>query len=100
MRNVQCHECGRTYDYDTGGFCPKCGAFTPPLRAEANTSSADDKKQRSETRKESLFGRRRGAEKPAARREKDRKPKEYDSGDLALEILGEVLDVAFDIIAD
>ena len=27
MRKVRCYECGKTYDYDTDDFCPKCGAF-------------------------------------------------------------------------
>lgn len=32
MRKVQCHECGKRYDFDVDDFCPKCGAFTQPAR--------------------------------------------------------------------
>ena len=32
MRKVQCHECGKSYNYDVDDFCPRCGAFTQPLR--------------------------------------------------------------------
>jgi|GEM_PF-5320500 len=30
MRNVQCHECGKRYNFDKDDFCPRCGAFTQP----------------------------------------------------------------------
>ena len=30
MRRVQCHECGKRYNYDVDDFCPRCGAFTQP----------------------------------------------------------------------
>ena len=32
MQQVQCYECGRRYDYDEDGFCPRCGAFNQPPR--------------------------------------------------------------------
>ena len=32
MRKVQCCECGKHYDYEEDGFCPKCGAFNQPAR--------------------------------------------------------------------
>ena len=32
MRKVRCIECGKTYDYDEDGFCPRCGAFNQPSR--------------------------------------------------------------------
>lgn len=32
MRNVQCHECGKRYNFDVDDFCPRCGAFTQPPR--------------------------------------------------------------------
>lgn len=32
MQKVRCYECGRQYDYDEDGFCPKCGAFNQPPR--------------------------------------------------------------------
>ena len=102
MRKVRCHECGKTYDFDTDDFCPKCGAFTHPLGADktgGNSSSpADDKKQRSEMKKELLFKRKKTAESPSVKKTRVTKLKEDGSGDLAFEILGEVLDVAFDLI--
>lgn len=33
MQKVRCYECGRGYDYDEDGFCPKCGAFNQPPRS-------------------------------------------------------------------
>jgi len=30
MRSVRCYECGKGYDYDEDGFCPRCGAFNLP----------------------------------------------------------------------
>jgi len=30
VRKVQCHECGKSYNYDIDDFCPRCGAFTQP----------------------------------------------------------------------
>ena len=32
MRMVRCYECGKQYDYDDDGFCPKCGSFNQPER--------------------------------------------------------------------
>ncbi|MDY5613222.1 hypothetical protein [Dysosmobacter sp.] len=32
MRRVQCHECGKRYNYDMDDFCPRCGAFTQPSK--------------------------------------------------------------------
>lgn len=32
MRRVQCHECGKRYNYDVDDFCPRCGAFTQPYK--------------------------------------------------------------------
>ena len=26
MRMVKCYDCGKRYNYDEEGFCPKCGA--------------------------------------------------------------------------
>ena len=26
MRMVHCEDCGKRYDYDVDGFCPRCGA--------------------------------------------------------------------------
>lgn len=33
MRRIRCYECGKIYDYDEDAFCPKCGAFSQPLKA-------------------------------------------------------------------
>lgn len=33
MRKVQCGECGKSYDYDEDGFCPRCGAFNQPSKS-------------------------------------------------------------------
>lgn len=33
MRRVQCHECGKGYNFDKDDFCPRCGAFTQPQRS-------------------------------------------------------------------
>lgn len=33
MRKIKCCECGKQYDYDEDGFCPKCGAFNQPPRS-------------------------------------------------------------------
>lgn len=35
MRRVRCYECGKGYDYDEDGFCPKCGSFNLPHKAAA-----------------------------------------------------------------
>ena len=40
MRMVRCYECGRSYDYDDDGFCPRCGAFNQPARAAAAAVSS------------------------------------------------------------
>ena len=33
MRKVRCYECGKSYDYDEDGFCPRCGSFNQPAAA-------------------------------------------------------------------
>lgn len=33
MRKIHCYECGKQYDYDEDGFCPKCGSFNQPPRS-------------------------------------------------------------------
>ena len=30
MRMVKCYDCGKRYNYDEDGFCPRCGAFNQP----------------------------------------------------------------------
>ena len=32
MKRIVCEECKKVYDYDRDEFCPRCGAFTPPVR--------------------------------------------------------------------
>jgi hypothetical protein len=41
MRKVRCYECGKQYDYDEDGFCPKCGAFNLPS-ADGRTVVRED----------------------------------------------------------
>ncbi|WP_298024368.1 hypothetical protein [uncultured Dysosmobacter sp.] len=41
MRRIRCYECGKSYDYDEDGFCPKCGAFNqPPRSAEISSDGS------------------------------------------------------------
>ena len=35
MRMVRCYDCGKQYDYDEDGFCPRCGAFNQPAKKES-----------------------------------------------------------------
>ena len=35
MRRVRCYECGKGYDYDEDGFCPRCGSFNLPQKASS-----------------------------------------------------------------
>lgn len=35
MHRIRCYECGKAYDYDEDGFCPRCGAFNQPLKSSA-----------------------------------------------------------------
>lgn len=37
MQKVRCYECGKGYDYDEDGFCPRCGAFNLPPRQSGST---------------------------------------------------------------
>lgn len=48
MRKVDCHECGKRYDYDDDGFCPRCGAFNQPARrvSSVTRSSAAETRPR------------------------------------------------------
>ena len=39
MRLVKCYDCGKRYNYDEDGFCPKCGGFNQP--AHISRVSAD-----------------------------------------------------------
>lgn len=40
MRMVRCYECGKSYDYDDDGFCPRCGAFNQPAKTAAAVRTA------------------------------------------------------------
>ena len=40
MRMVRCYECGKSYDYDDDGFCPRCGAFNQPVRVRSGGTAA------------------------------------------------------------
>ena len=40
MRMVRCYECGKRYDYDEEGFCPKCGAFNQPAKSNGGSIRA------------------------------------------------------------
>lgn len=35
MNKVRCAACGKSYDYDDDGFCPKCGTFNQPPRGQS-----------------------------------------------------------------
>ena len=43
MRMVHCEDCGKRYDYDVDGFCPRCGAFNQPgwVRGAAPHAAAE-----------------------------------------------------------
>ena len=32
MKIIACEDCGKRYDFDRDDFCPKCGAFNPPVK--------------------------------------------------------------------
>ncbi len=32
MRQIVCEDCGKRYDYGKDEFCPRCGAFNPPVK--------------------------------------------------------------------
>ena len=41
MRKIRCYECGKGYDYDEEGFCPRCGAFNqPPAMSRVDADGA------------------------------------------------------------
>lgn len=41
MRKVTCLECGKTYDYDVDDFCPRCGAYNIPAKAQRTSIRVD-----------------------------------------------------------
>lgn len=40
MRMVHCEDCGKRYDYDVDGFCPRCGAFNQPVWVRSGGTAA------------------------------------------------------------
>ena len=32
MKRIVCEECKRAYDFERDDFCPRCGAFNPPVK--------------------------------------------------------------------
>ena len=41
MRRIVCDECKRFYDYDKEEFCPRCGAFNPPVKTWGTDSQGN-----------------------------------------------------------
>ncbi|MCI2056742.1 MAG: hydrogenase maturation nickel metallochaperone HypA [Oscillibacter sp.] len=41
MRMVRCEDCGRRYDYEEDGFCPRCGAFNQPSRSASINANGE-----------------------------------------------------------
>ena len=35
MRTVTCYECGKKYNYDEDGFCPRCGVQLRQMAADS-----------------------------------------------------------------
>ena len=46
MRMVHCEDCGKRYDYDVDGFCPRCGAFNQPVWSPAAQQKRTGRLQR------------------------------------------------------
>lgn len=42
MRTVTCYECGKKYNYDEDGFCPRCGAFNQVRKGSYVTAENGD----------------------------------------------------------
>ena len=54
MRRIVCDECKRLYDYDREEFCPRCGAFNPPVKvwdmdSQGNVVRVDGVNERTHT---------------------------------------------------
>lgn len=32
MKLIVCEDCGKRYDFEKDDFCPRCGAFNPPVK--------------------------------------------------------------------
>ena len=44
MRMVHCEDCGKRYDYDVDGFCPRCGVRSGGTAAAAESPAAQQKR--------------------------------------------------------
>ena len=85
MRMVHCEDCGKRYDYDVDGFCPRCGAFNQPVWVRSGGTA--EKKPEFQQR-----------EKPAARGRKRAHSAAKEGGVLlGLEV---VSDLAVDLVGD
>ena len=85
MRMVHCEDCGKRYDYDEEGFCPRCGAFKQP----AGDGDAPQLEKKPEFQQR---------EKPAARGRKRAHSAAKEGGVLlGLEV---VSDLAVDLVGD
>ena len=42
MRMVHCEDCGKRYDYDVDGFCPRCGDREAPAGTGRKSPSGRD----------------------------------------------------------
>ena len=45
MRKVRCIDCGKTYDYDEDGFCPRCGTFNQPSQRASGVTIQTPKRK-------------------------------------------------------
>ncbi len=85
MKKISCASCGKRYDYDADGLCPRCGAFNQP--------EEDGDAPRPEKKPELLQ-----TEKPATRRRKKACSAAKEGGLLlGLEV---VSDLAVDLVGD
>jgi len=41
MRRIVCEDCKKAYDYDKEEFCPRCGAFNPPVKTWGTDSEGN-----------------------------------------------------------
>ena len=85
MKKISCASCGKRYDYDADGLCPRCGAFNRPA-GEGDTPRPENKPVPLQT------------EKPATRSRKKARSAAKEGGLLlGLEV---VSDLAVDLVGD
>ena len=41
MRMVHCEDCGKRYDYDVDGFCPRCGVDSDTALSRPSAHTAE-----------------------------------------------------------